>query len=571
MEAEIIPFEKRETTKRLAVFDSETDPFAVGRTSIKPFTCGFLELDTGEYTDFWGDDCFDQFLTWLARKTAMGERFIIYCHNLGGFDIHLGLLDRMDAGTSPSIINGRIAVAWIEGQEWRDSFRIFPEALKAIQKDEFDYDLMERNVRAEHEEKIRLYQRHDCEYLGDLIREFWSLFGDRPTIGNTAIAVLQARHAFERMNAKQDRMVRPFFQGGRTQCFLTGVHRGAWKCWDVNGMYSHVMRDFQHPVTAEPIMSGKLWPITAFVEWEGENAGCMGIRRDDGSLDFRETAGRFWSTRHEIEVGQQTGTIKIKRVIRSLGFREWGSFGEFVEFCAAMKNEAEEAGDKVRRSIWKRLGNSGYGKFAQDPSRYERYAYSTGSDSVPDFLADCPGSFGFSPRFQNGDRIIWGRPAPNRFSGFFNVATGASITGAARAQLFRGLLAARRAAYCDTDSIVCEGIREGALDFDAQRLGAWKLEAQGDLWACAGKKLYALFSSAPSDRMDERGQFREHVRFEGEDFYCLKKASKGAVLTGGEILKVAQGGRVWYKSDRPNFKLDGTVEFVDRCIERTDD
>lgn len=566
------PYEKRTTTKRLAVFDSETDPFAAGRSVLRPFTCGFLELDTGDYTDFWGDDCFPRFLEWLLARGQGGERFIIYCHNFGGFDAHLGLLDSLDPGSSPSIINGRIASCSIVGQEFRDSFRLFPEALADYQKDPFDYDKMERSVRAEHEDEIRLYQRHDCEYLGDLIREFFAMFGERPTIGNTAIDYLQSFHGFERMNLGQDEKIRPFFMGGRNQAFLPGVHHGVWKCYDVNRMYAWAMRNVEHPISAEMILGQRVWPTTAFIEWEGSNVGCCGVRADDGSLDFRQTTGKFFSTSHEWQIGLETGTIKPHRIIKTIGFREWGNFAAFIDFCEGQEAEAKLNGDKIRRLFWKRLKNSAYGKFAQDPRRYQRYTYSRGCDGIPEFLGggDDGSPYGFTPRFTVGDRVIWGRPSPTRHAGFFNVATGASITGAARGKLFHALLAADRAAYCDTDSIVCERLKGNQVDISDTDLGAWKLEATGNLWVCGGKKLYALLSSHPGDRLDNLGHPRERVSFEGRDFWPVKQASKGARLTATEILKVALGGRVRYISDRPNFKLDGTVEFVDRLIERTD-
>lgn len=568
------PFEHRATTRRLAVFDSETDPFAPGRKRLAMFTCGFLELDTGEYVDFWGDDCCAQFLAYLAEKTRAGERFLIYCHNFGGFDAHLGLLDHIDPGSNPSIIGGRLASCSIGGQEFRDSYRIFPEALAAFQKDKFDYGRMERNVREENKADILRYQRHDCEYLGELIREFFNLFGERVTIGNTAIDYLQQFHGFERMRPSQDKQCRPFFFGGRCQVFLGGVVSGRWKIYDVNNMYGDAMRNKQHPLTAEPVVASRLFPITAFIEWEGENAGLMATRISggsfNGSLDFTRTSGRFLSTRHEFEAGEDTGSIKPHRIVRTFGFREWGTFAEFIDFCKGNRNEAQENGDKIRDLFWKRLSNSAYGKFAQDPSNYERYSFSSGPEGIPEFLASSETPHGFSPRFVAGERIVWGRPSPSRHSGFYNVAVGASITGAARAKLFRGILAAHRPAYCDTDSIVCEGFRDGRVDIDPQRLGAWKLEAEGDLWVCAGKKLYALLSSDRSQAIDNRGVARERVQFEGRDYWSVKSASKGCVLTATEILKVAQGGRVKYTSDRPNFKLDGTVEFIERWIERTD-
>ena len=575
MTFEVKPYEKRQTTKRLAIFDSETDPFRDGREVLHPFTCGFLELDTGEYVDFWGADCFGQFLAWLRNQTDAGQRFIIYCHNFGGFDAHLGLLDHLDPGTSPTIIGGRIASCSIMGQEFRDSYRLFPEALADYAKDKFDYDKMEADCREQYRDEILVYQRHDCEYLGDLIREFFNLFGDRPTIGNTAIDYMQSFHGIERMRLSQDTQVRPFFFGGRNQAFLVGVHEPRpgrrWRCYDVNRMYAWAMRNVSHPVSADMIIGQRIWPTTAFVEWEGENAGCAASRADDGSLDFRVTSGKFFSTIHEFHLGEETGTIKPRRIIRTIGFHDWSNFAEFIDFCEAQEAEAKATGDKIRRLFWKRLKNSAYGKFAQDPRNYERYCYSKGADGIPEFLAGPDTSpYGFTPRFVADDRIIWGRPSPSRHSGYYNVACGASITGAARGKLFQAILAADRPAYCDTDSIVCEALSGSTVNLSDTDLGAWKLEASGDLWVCGGKKLYALLSSDPADRLDERGDARERVPYNGRDYWCVKKASKGARLVAQEILKVALGGRVRYKSDRPNFKLDGSVEFIDRLIERTD-
>src|SRR4051812_40465269 len=84
------PFDPREyafrnTTKALAIFDCETDPFKEGRSVIEPFTCGFFEVDTGDYFDFWGADCIDQFFAWLATRD---RTYMIFVHNLGGFDYH---------------------------------------------------------------------------------------------------------------------------------------------------------------------------------------------------------------------------------------------------------------------------------------------------------------------------------------------------------------------------------------------------------------------------------------------------------------------------------------------------
>lgn len=133
---------------------------------------------------------------------------------------------------------------------------------------------------------------------------------------------------------------------------------------------------------------------------------------------------------------------------------------------------------------------------------------------------------------------IWRSPAPqDRFN---NVAVAASITAAARSVLMDGLANAQRAVYCDTDSIICEHLD---CEQDATALGAWKLEAQADQAAIAGKKLYALFSK-------------------GE---AVKLASKGVRITPDEIKAVASGDTVLWKKESPAMGLKG-VRFIERNV-----
>ena len=130
------------------------------------------------------------------------------------------------------------------------------------------------------------------------------------------------------------------------------------------------------------------------------------------------------------------------------------------------------------------------------------------------------------------------------------MATAASITGAARANLLRNLALSKRPIYCDTDSIICEGFRG---ELDETRLGGWKLEAEGDRAAIAGKKLYTVFDSA---ELKDTGA-------------SIKLASKGVRLTPREIVAVCNGDEVTYRNPVPSFKLDGSAEFITRRINKT--
>jgi hypothetical protein len=112
--------------------------------------------------------------------------------------------------------------------------------------------------------------------------------------------------------------------------------------------------------------------------------------------------------------------------------------------------------------------------------------------------------------------------------------------------LIRALATAKRPIYCDTDSIICEGLGPDT-DYDEYKLGAWKTEKMGDKFALAGRKLYALF--------------------DGNE--CVKMACKGVRLTATEIETVARGGKVTWKKDAPTFSLARGTRFIHRDIEMT--
>jgi hypothetical protein len=85
------------------------------------------------------------------------------------------------------------------------------------------------------------------------------------------------------------------------------------------------------------------------------------------------------------------------------------------------------------------------------------------------------------------------------------------------------------------------------IDTDPSKLGAWKLEAEGNCLDIAGRKLYALW----------------------QDNECIKSASKGVRITPEEIRQVALGGKVQYVRDAPTFHLGGRTDFISRVVQLT--
>lgn len=527
---------------KIAVIDLETDPFEYKRM-IHPFVAGFYDGHTWAYR--WGPHCVAQIVNFLIEQP---EPLTIFAHNGGRFDyfyfmryLHKEL----------RIVNNRLIQAWIGKHELRDSFAIMPFALESYKKTPIDYQKFKADVREKHREEITAYLKDDCTDLYTLCSRFNQEFGSALTIGSASIKQLKKFHSFARGNEVFDEKFRKsFYFGGRNQVFKTGHIAGPINVYDVNSMYPFVMRDYLHPVSTGIIRGNKIDINTAFVSVEGYNYGAFPVRCKDNSLDFTSPYGTYHTTIHEFIASQETCTFRPVKILKTLGFTRRESFEEFVSHFYNARLKAKLDGDKILTLFYKFVLNSGYGKFAQNPENYHDW-YITEPDEFPPDWHECDGTcdrvkcrLKWVPSFIGAeDYMIWKRPL--RELNYNNIATGASITGAARAVLLRGLAAATDPYYCDTDSIICRSL--DGVPLSETELGAWKLEATGTHAAICGKKLYAVYDGSE----------------------CIKKAHKGARLTGEEILRIANGETVESCNPVPSFKFNGTFSFTKRSIRKT--
>lgn len=127
---------------------------------------------------------------------------------------------------------------------------------------------------------------------------------------------------------------------------------------------------------------------------------------------------------------------------------------------------------------------------------------------------------------------------------FFNVATGASITGFVRAMLLRAIKNVNGAIYCDTDSIMMTGSH--GLELSGE-LGAWKLEGEFVEAAIAGKKLYGI--------KDKKGE--------------TKTASKGGRLEYKEVKLLLKGHSITKNPENPVFSLHKKPHFLKKTFTAT--
>lgn len=581
-----VVYDKPQLTKILCVGDLETDPFSHGRIP-EPFCAGLYiddpEDPTGEgYHQFWGDDCVEQMFSFLVElMERTGKDYVVYFHNGGKFDFKW-FTKYLDDSSAPFFIDTRMVKAMFCGIEFRDSYSLIPVALRKLvnknsAKTDIEYWKMERMYREQYKEEILEYLRMDCVTLIDALRDFISRFGWRLTIAGTATPYINNFHGFDCMDYEADTLIRPFFGGGRVQPFEYGIiiapEGEEFVMVDNNSMYPAAMKNFMHPVSVIPKKYKDLRDDTDFAIIHTDyNEGCLGYK-DGIDYSFTRKTGRFLATIHEIRAGLSTGTLSIKKVEQSFSFTHKVSFADFVDHFYSLRLDAKANNDISGTEFYKLVMNSGYGRFAMNTTGYKEYLVNPSELPLPQWSKtverDENKKIIKSP---NGWRIarkddtltVWQRPARNAGTKFVNVATAASITGAARSVLWNAICSSDRPLYCDTDSIIC---RRFHGDLDDKRLGAWKVEATGNAVFIAGKKMYAFLTTTRPKDADRKAY--EELSIEGKTFYLLKKAHKGVQLTGSQIMDICKGNVIEYTSEVPTFKIDGSVTFSSRKVQMT--
>lgn len=520
--------------REIATLDFETDPFKIDRIP-EPFCCELLSDTICEV--FWGDDCVEQLCNYLLSTE---KRFQIFAHNGGKFDFFFMIpwIDRII-----KIINGRITKAALGNHILQDSYSIIPVPLAAYDKMEFDYDLMERNIREENKELILEYLHYDCKKLLELVTAFIDRFGNKLTIGGTAMNIIKFMHQFNTMGSEHDKEFRKYYYGGRVQCFSSGIIRGPVKLFDVNSMYMAAMKYYKHPINGAFHVLDSLpdsFDMPYFVHFTGENRNALPSRMENGALTFENKYGEFFACSHELEIALEHNLVEVQKVHKVYLSLETISFPEYIDYCHEGKAKAKGK-DPIDYLFYKLLGNSGYGRFAINPENFEDWIIHRDFGKENELISE-----GYELRSDMGELELWARPTPIKENTYCDVAVAASITSAARAILMKGLENAVEPLYCDTDSIIC---RDFMGDIHSTELGKWDLEHTANYCAIAGKKLYALYNSEKEEP--------------------LKLSSKGGTLKLPDILKICRGETVHFENAAPTFSLKKSTSFVKRNFVKT--
>ena len=449
-----------------------------------------------------------------------------------------------------SFIGRQLLAAKIGNHKLRDSLKIIPIALAEYQKDHFDYELMAKDKRNKHRLEIQEYLENDCIRLLELVKGFIRRFGPKLTVGQAAFENIKKYYEFEHLGEKTDETLRTYFYGGRVECIRgLGHFTGRYKLYDVNSMYPFVMAYYKHPIGADLVkrVKGGITENTCFVEVKCNNYGAFPAYDDEtGALTFTKPHGVFRVSIYEYEVAEELGLIDHSRILSVIDCERRSTFHDAImplykerEKWKGIIRDLKKRSDheslteyweaKLQDLLVKFVLNSGYGKFAQNPRKFTECFIRERDYKLPPptGFEECRG-----PKFYNDLYEIWEKPALRRR--YNNVATAASITGAARSILLRAMYNAIDPIYADTDSLICRELHNTELD--PKKLGAWDLEDEFDEVVIAGKKLYACrtWTNTPNGQ-----EPRDKVRSKGLSDMTFEEI---ASLVGGQTIRKTRKG-----------------------------
>lgn len=179
--------------------------------------------------------------------------------------------------------------------------------------------------------------------------------------------------------------------------------------------------------------------------------------------------------------------------------------------------------------FYKLILNNAYGKFAQNPAKYKEHYITDVGEKPP---TDAMGGWGDFASIEAPEYWLWARPNPsNRFN---NVGTGASITGAARANLLETIHLSGGVLYCDTDSVICNRLPD--IDLHPTRLGAWDIEKEMSSVVIAGKKLYG-YRERETDKETIRAKGASGLKYQN----LVDIISRGYDFENSPLISVAKG------------------------------
>ena len=326
---------------------------------------------------------------------------------------------------------------------------------------------------------------HGLQRAETIVKEIFKI-GLQPTIGNLGIKLFQE-------NMPRDAVIWPLesdvldivrdylMRGGF--CYCVGKYHGpVWK-YDINQAYAAAMRDCWLP-------AGRCVRARDFMQHAKAAMYCINARAPRGNIVpfyWRDLDKR---ARYDFDDLQSCWVTQSEFIqLRSEGWKIeivagyfWNDHFQMREYVAALEDlrvNAPGGPKSAQGEMIKAIGNNSYGKTVEQLGGLELV-----------MAKECPPGFA---RYQDEEDLfqhLWFKFSDPPIKAYHQPQIGAFITAHVRMVLRKTILKAPKAwLYADTDGVMfSEPVN---LSLSNTQYGAWKQEADGELYRIITKKVYA--------------------------------------------------------------------------------
>jgi len=484
----------------------------------------------------------EDFVTEFRQKRYANK--YLFAHN-AEFDLLTIFGNIFSSVDNQAIFNGRFISARYEKITFGDSMNIYPSSVAKIGELLGVKKLENTKVSGEGLTKYNIteddikYCKRDCKIVFDaLLLMFEELGTIKLTLSSLSMYLFRNKYLPSDISFSEtvDEFYASYY-GGRTEVFKLGKVNA--QVYDINSMYPYVMVNCSFPDIKNLHKSTRLdmkyflW----LLEYK-EGLASVTVRHKDtyfGYLPVRMKVnnneklvfpvGTFDTTVNfnELRFALQAGVIEIIKVHYVVYSSPTDS--PFISFINDTYRKRQETDSQLKKTIYKLVMNSLYGRFAMRLKMTTTYY-----DDLPlEIIRDLQeADKDYDIKIFNQDRSDCYLITENEKmkNSFFSIPTYSSyITSEARILLLKNLIAneKNKVAYCDTDSIFLAGIFSGNT---SDSLGEFKHEPK-QITEISGLKNYKYIDDNGEERTVIKGISRNSVKvsegkYESKKYYKTK-------------------------------------------------
>lgn len=410
-----------------------------------------------------------KFLRWLEQQSPC----VVYAHNLQ-YDMGALFANNLDGFNVKAQVGSRMIRAQWKGIEFRDSFNIWPMALKKVGA-AFGLEKMEMDVMS------KAYVFRDVEIVVKAMsfaHKMARKYGVKKfpsTLGSLCVAIWQEMGGENWQDTSEFSRLALF--GGRVELFSRGGKGNIFYA-DVNSLYPAMMLK-EFPDASEPFTDLPEFGV-AEVELKipKDYVAPLPVRRADESIYYPLGKMRGVWTCAEIRNAVSNGA-KVEKFFSAYGSnRGVAYYSDFVSHFYELRRKSK---DEAKRTFYKLLMNNLYGQMAVK-----------GEISMSLNLDEQDEINGFCNGIPYGTKKLCDVKMPLQMHVNYMHAAHVTSYGRIRLQDYLREIPEKSLIYCDTDSVIFFNETDQLPFPISDKLGEMKLEAKSNACRTFGPKAYSF-------------------------------------------------------------------------------